>query len=538
MDVADLEIPFTKEKTKRYRLFEILPGFLSWGILLAPFIFSFISARLTALFIIAFLLVWFLRAVGLNVRVLQGWKTLKQHQKLDWNAMIAEIESLQPKDSKQFPAWHYQNIKRLADSPAPLKPSEVVHAIMIPTHNEGRAVLEPTIKKVLESNYDMKKVIFVLAYEERGGEEVEAQAKQLVEDYKKLFKFAIAVKHPKDLPGEVKGKGPNATYAGKYLADYLAEHKIDPNSVMVTTLDADNRPHPNYLAALTYTVAVSPDPLHVSYQPIPMFTNNIWDAPAPMRVIATGNSFWMVIQALRPHMLRNFSSHSQSMQALIDTDFWSTRTIVEDGHQFWRSYFRYDGNYEVYPIFIPIYQDAVLAENYRKTIREQFIQLRRWAWGASDIAYVAEKGYFTRNSKLSKWDLTTKFLRLLEGHVSWATAPLILLFAGYIPELIRPKDYVANQLPFIASNIQTVAMLGIIITLFLSFKALPPKPERYKSHRTIWMIVQWVLLPVTGICFNAAAALTSQTRLMFGKYLDTFDATKKAVRTEDNQTVI
>lgn len=537
MDMRELEIPYAQDKTKRYRLFEILPGALSWSVLLAPFVFSLINARLTALFIIAFFLVWFLRAVGLNVRVLQGWRTLQQHQKLDWLAMVTELEQGKATGTK-YPKWHYRNLERIVEHPVPLKPSEVIHAIMIPTHNEGRAVLEPTIKKVLESTYDMTKAIFVLAYEERGGAEVEEQAKQLVQDYKKMFRYAIAVNHPKDIKGEVKGKGPNATYAGKVLAEYLAEHKIDANRVMVTTLDADNRPHPSYFAALTYMVSVSPDPLHVSYQPIPMFTNNIWDAPAPMRVIATGNSFWMVVQALRPHMLRNFSSHSQSMQALIDTEFWSTRTIVEDGHQFWRSYFRYDGNYEVYPIFIPIFQDAVLAESYRKTIREQFIQLRRWAWGASDIAYVAEKGYFAGNKKLSKWDVTAKFLRLLEGHVSWATAPLVLLFAAFIPELLNPKDYVANQLPFIASSIQRIATVGLVITLFLSFKALPPKPERYKAHRSLWMIVQWVLLPVTGICFNAAAALTSQTRLMFGRYLDTFDATKKAVKTDDNQTVM
>ena len=155
-----------------------------------------------------------------------------------------------------------------------------------------------------------------------------------------------------------------------------------------------------------------------------MFTNNIWDVPAPMRVIATGNSFWNIILSLRQHMLRNFSSHAQSMQTLIDTDYWSVRTIVEDGHQFWRTYFRYDGKHDVYPLYLPIYQDAVLAQNYRKTIKAQFLQIRRWAWGASDIAYVAEKGFFSKN-KVPRFDMWAKFLRLLDGHVNWASAPLL-----------------------------------------------------------------------------------------------------------------
>ena len=194
------------------------------------------------------------------------------------------------------------------------------------------------------------------------------------------------------------------TYAGRELQKYIASTGIKPLDVIVTTLDADNRPHKYYLAALSYLYAATTDPKYVSYQPIPIYTNNIWDAPAPMRVIATGNSFWNIVLSMRHHMIRNFSAHAQSLQTLIDTDFWSVRTIVEDGHQFWRTYFRYDGNHEVYPLYVPIYQDAVLSTTYWKTLKAQFIQLRRWAWGASDVAYVAEKGFFTPN-KVPKLDL-------------------------------------------------------------------------------------------------------------------------------------
>lgn len=530
MNVQDIEIPLNSEKTLHYRLFEILPGALSWSILAAPFLLSLVSARVTALFIIAFFLIWFVRAIGLNIRVLQGWRAVQLHQKLDWLGMLEQMEKLEaPEGEKKYPKWHYQNLEHIKAKPTPLKPSDIIHVIIIATHNESRAVLEPTIQSVIASKFDMKRVIFLLAYEERGGPEVEQQAKKLVADYKDTFRYAEAIGHPADIPGELKGKGGNITFAARKLQKYLKMQAIDPKSVMVTTLDSDNRPHPGYLGALTYTVAASRDPQRVSYQPVPMYTNNIWDAPAPMRVIATGNSFWMVVQALRPHMLRNFSSHAQSMHALIETDFWSVRTIVEDGHQFWRSYFRFEGNYEVYPIFTPIFQDAVLVETYRKTIKEQFIQLRRWAYGASDIAYVADHAFFKKN-KISKSDRLFKFLRLLEGHVSWATAPLILIGAAFIPVLFNPNDYAANQLPLVASRIQTVALFGIAITLFLSLRALPPKPARYKRHRTLFMIAQWVMLPVTGICFNAAAALNSQTRLMFKRYLETFNATKKTVK--------
>src|SRR5690606_1580792 len=139
----------------------------------------------------------------------------------------------------------------------------------------------------------------------------------------------------------------------RQFEQWVKRESIDPATVMITTLDSDNRPHPKYLTALSYLFAATPEPKKAAYQPVPMFTNNIWDAPAPMRVIATGNSFWNLVLSLRPHMLRNFSSHAQPMSALIDTNYWSVRTIVEDGHQFWRSYFRFDGDYEVYPMYLP-----------------------------------------------------------------------------------------------------------------------------------------------------------------------------------------
>ncbi|HYF97090.1 MAG TPA: hypothetical protein VD947_03570, partial [Patescibacteria group bacterium] len=185
--------------------------------------------------------------------------------------------------------------------------------------------------------------------------------------------------------------------------------------------------------------------------------------------------------------------------------------------------------HEVYPIFVPIYQDAVLAEGYRRTLKAQFIQIRRWAYGASDIPYVITKGYLTKN-KIPRWDMLTKTFRLIEGHLSWATAPLLITFAAFIPVLFNPDDIAANLLPNIASSIQRIALVGLLITMYLSFKALPPKPLRYKRHRTVLMVIQWVLLPVTTIIYAASAAINAQTRLFFGWYLDKFDVTEKAVK--------
>lgn len=527
--MTDIEIPYAKDRSWRYRLWEIIPGVISWSILAMPFVFSLINPNLFAVFILAFLLVWFFKGLAMSMRSIQGYKLLSRQQNLNWNLLVDDLEageSVHPHGKN--PKWHLRNLSRLGEYPLFCKPSEVMHALIVTLYNEPREVLEPTIESILKSEFDLKKVILIIAYEGRTGPDIENLAKDIVKKYGKNFYHAEAVKHDVK-PGEVKGKGGNITRSGRWLKEYIKKQKIDPERLVVTTLDTDNRPHHFYLSALTYTFCSTEDPRYVSYQPLPIYTNNIWDAPAPMRVIATGNSFWNIVLGLRPHMLRNFSSHAQSMAALIDTDFWSVRTIVEDGHQFWRTYFRYNGKHEVYPIYTPIYQDAVLADGYRRTLKAQFMQLSRWAYGASDIAYVVSKG-FKKGSKVPKGDLLMKLGRLMEGHISWATASLTILLAPLIPVVIRPDNFVANQLPRMASTIQTVALSGIFVSLLLSLKFLPPRPERYKRRRNLFMILQWGLLPITAIVYNTLAAIYSQTRLLLGKYLDTFIVTEKAVK--------
>ncbi len=534
--MTDIEIPYKEARTKRYRFFEILPGTLSWSLLALPIVLSLINATAAAFFIIAYLLIYFSRAIGVSIRALQGHKIVETHKKINWLQLLDEVEKKEiPKNAKR-PQWHFDNVTRLHKIKHRLKPSELIHVAMIATYNESREVLEPTIQSVLASEYDINKVILMIAYEERGGPQTKKIVEDLIKEYGDKFYYATAVCHPADLPGELIGKGGNITYAARELKKYVEKKKIDPMRVVVTTLDADNRPDKKYFAALSYTYAMTPDPTHISYQPVSMYTNNIWDAPAPMRVIATGNTYWNTVLASRPHVLRNFSAHAQGLKSLIDTDFWSVRTIVEDGHQFWRTYFRYDGNHTVYPIYVPIYQDAVLAETYFKTLKAQFIQLRRWTWGASDVAYFAEKGFFSKNNvpKVDKW---FKFGRLLEGHVTWASGPILLAFAAFVPVLFNPENYAANELPIVVSYIQRIALAGALVSIYICFKTLPPKPARYKRHRTLFMLLQWIYMPVTSLVYSASAALYSQTRLILGKYLEKFDVTVKAVVTEEDGKV-
>lgn len=526
--MTDIEIPLEKDRKGHYRFFEILPGAISWSIIILTIVLSLINSGLMAVLVLTYLMIFFIRALGYDVRSIDGYLTMKKHIKIDWDKLVEDLELRRISEDETIPDWHAANVKRLDSYTKVYKPSNLVHVVMIATVNESEHVLIPTIESVINSSYDSKKLILVVAYEGRAGKEAEDRVKGLIKKYKHNFRDAMCYKHPPNIPNEQIGKGGNISYAARQLREYLLKKKIDPHNVLITTLDADNRPHPKYFSALTYMFCVVPDPIRCSFQPLPMFTNNIWDAPTLMRVIATANNLYYIVQSRRTHLQRNFSAHAQSMQSLIEMDYWSVRTVVEDGHQFWRSYFRYDGDYRVYPLSVPIYQDAVLADGYLRTIKAQFIQLRRWSYGVSDVAYIADKAFFHKNN-IPLGDRLNKFFRTLEGHITWAVGIYLVFGSAFIPHFFHPQNFTANQLPLIVGYIQRVGIIGAFASVYICLVTLPPRPKRVGRHHSVIMVFQWIIAPITGFLFGSMAAFNSQTRLMFKRYLSKFDITEKAV---------
>lgn len=537
----NIELPQGK-RTALYRFFEILPGVVSYAAIILLFVLSFIDPILGAVYLFFIISSTLVKAVAVAYRTVQGYNVVKNAESVDWHKRMNELkkphesfEKLRDVDSKEYNfEQHVSNLKYLAagtcDCP---DPDKIYHAVIMTAYNEGLETLRPSIQAVADTSFSNKKIIFIMAYEERGGKEIEKNVQILKKEFGDVFKDFILSKHPADLPGEVVGKGPNLTYAGQILAEYVEKKRIPIDDVIVTSLDSDNKMAVGYLDSVAYEFVVHPNRQNLSYQPVSLFMNNIWDAPAPTRVIAVSNSFFNVISTMRPHTLRNFASHSQPLKALKAMNFWSKRTIVEDGHQYWRSLFFFEGDYSVLPIRVPIYQDAVLDDSLLKTIKAQFVQVRRWYYGASDIAYVGTR-LFSKKERggMKFWPLFAKFWRLFDGHITLAMMAPIVAFGGWIPMIMNlsSRAMVAHSLPAIVSVVQTIASIGLLITVLVSLRMLPERPEKYRKGKGIFMVLQWILMPVTSIFYQSIAAFYAQTRLMLGCYMEKFDVTKKVVK--------
>lgn len=499
---TDIEI---NRKKKFYRFFEALPGALTWLAFILPIFIAIYHPYLVASFVILYALYWLSKAIVMSVRLVMSYKQYKNNINTNWLEKCHE----------EFPQ-RFQNI---------------YHLVILATYKEELETVHHSVQAITDSHYPGGKIIFVLATEEGDQKNARAIAQALKKEFSNNFCEFMVTEHPMGVVGEVKGKGSNITYSAKKALEFIKTKKINPANVIVTTLDADNRMHPEYLPSLAYHYLSDIDPKHKSFQPLPMYFNNIWRVPLFIRSISVGGSFWQMIESTRPYRMRNFSSHAQSLDALIETNFWSTKTIVEDGHQYWRTYFTFNGNHNVVPLFVPIYQDAVLSPNgYWRTVVEQYIQKRRWAWGCSDVPYVLTN--VIGNRKLPFFDKWQQTFRLLEGHFSWSTTSVLLAFIGWMPNFVNVgfrSTVLSQNFPMIYSRILTFAMLGLIITLTMSTLLLPPKP---KKKGVVWnVILEWILspimLPISNIIFGSVAAIDAQTRLMLGKYLE-FKVTEKA----------
>lgn len=537
----NLEIPRGKRDLK-YRFFEILPGLISYGAIILLFILSLIDPVLGSIYLFIMIASTLVKAISVAYRTVQGYNVIKRAERVDWRARMEDLEDphrayekLRDKNNRSYHfSAHLENLKLMAAMPGEYpNPSKTLHVVIVTAYNESIDVLRPSIEAVKNSTFPSDRVILALAYEQRGGEEMKKTAEKLHKEFKNVFKDFLLVEHPDGIPGEVVGKGPNLTNAGYHVAEYFEKHHLSKENAIVTSLDSDNHVHPKYLDNVAYEFITHPTRQRLSYQPVSLFMNNIWDAPAPTRVIAVSNSFFNVITTMRPHVLRNFASHSQPLQALEAMDFWSKRTIVEDGHQYWRSLFFFGGDYTVLPIRIPIYQDAVLDETFLKTVKAQFIQVRRWYYGASDVAYVGTKLFCKASERpVPFWQLFPKFWRLLDGHITLAILAPIVAFGGWVPMLMNLSSHVmvAYNLPNVVSIVETFASVGLIITILVSLRMLPPRPAKYRKGKSILMVLQWVLMPITSILYQSIAAFYAQTRLMLGKYMEKFDVTKKVVK--------
>ena len=482
-----------------YRLFEIFPAVLSLGTILGVFVFSWLVPSLVSIFVICFCFYYLFRIFYFSLHQVVGYFKVKSHMKRDW---LKELKDIKDKNWK-----------------------DIYHIVILPTYKEGKDIVRESLDSLVSSNYPKEKMIVVLAIEQRAGQEAETMANILSKEYSsKFFKFLISI-HPDNIAGEIGGKGSNAAYAGREVkAKIVDQLNIPYDNILVSTFDIDTKAYPQYFACVTWYYLTEKNPTAASYQPVPVYNNNIWSASVFSRVVSTSNTFWQMIQQERSEKLTTYSSHSMPGRVFFEVEYPSN-VVSDDSRIFWRAYLNYDGNYRVVPIYYLVSMDAVMSTSLWKTVVNQYKQQRRWAWGCVEIPYIMYG--FLKNKKIPFWSKISHIYTIIDGFWSWATVALLLFLLGWLPILLGGEKFnftvLSFNLPILTGRIMTISMVGMVISAILSTVLLPPVPKEMKPLERFFkkssVFLQWVFLPITLIAFGALPALDAQIRMMFGKYM-------------------
>ncbi|MFA5231262.1 MAG: glycosyltransferase family 2 protein [Candidatus Omnitrophota bacterium] len=484
------------------RVFEIMPGSISWGVIISLILLSIKYPVASAIVIISFDFYWIIRTVYLTTLLIMAHHRISCQKGEDWLGRCLSLG--------REKAW-----------------ADLYQLIIFPVYNEGLEVLRPSLAALSASHYPKEKMIVVMAFEERSPH-AHDNALALEKEFSGKFGAYLSTFHPDMLAGESRTKGANATWGALAAKKYIDARGIGCEHVIVSCFDADTCVEPEYFGCLSYHFLTSDKPHQASYQPMPVYNNNIWQAPSFARLVEISSSFCQMIESMRLEKFVTFSSHSMSFKTLVEVDYWPRNMISDDSVIYWKGFLHYNGDYRVVPMYITVSMDVAYSSNIWRTMVVQYKQKRRWAWGVENFPFVVIG--FIKNRNIPLLTKLRRSFHLLESHVSWAVWAVILVVIGPLPIFFGGRLFsqmaIAYNLPKITGLLFQFTLLTSLTWIFLSWTILPPRPKGISWFKNVLLILEWFFVPFIILVLGSSPALDAQSRLMFARYME-FNPTLK-----------
>lgn len=488
------------------RFWEILPGGLAWLVILFPLWGSFFMPKAVAYFVIGFLIFWFYQSFKSAFLGVRGYYQIKKSESLDWRKKYYKEKK------KGWLDWH-----------------KIRHVVIIPNYNESAEKISTTLDALnRQKGIDKDQLIVVLAMEERD-KACRKKAEVLLRKYRDSFGEIIATFHPSNIPGEIKGKASNESWAAKQVKKQLVDKEgYDLRYLTVTSCDCDAQFHPKYFSALTYQFASSPERYLKFWQSPILWYNNLNKVPAPIRVVGIIGNVIHIAHLQDPDgMFFNYSTYSLSFKLLDDVGYWDTDVIPEDWHIFLQSFFAKKGKVSVSPIFLPTSIDAPEGETYWEALKNRYFQCQRHAWGATDIPYAIKQAF--RHPEIPWAIKFVRIFKIIETHLVWSTNWFILTFGALLPTIVNPKfvqTSLGYNLPKFSQIVLTICLLALAIIILVDLRLRPARLKHQNKKQTLVELFQWFLMPIATLFMSVLPGLDAQTKLMIGKRIE-YKVTKK-----------
>ncbi len=483
------------------RLLEAAPGLITWLLLLAPawipIAFGPDGAVAVAVAVLLFDVYWLFRSFFVITGIWRSYFRMRRAMRMDWLA-ICQAEP-------RVEGRHH--------------PLDYWHLCVIPTYTEPYHVLERTLQAIVDARYPKEKKLvgIITRVTDKPGWDNVARLERKFGDQLGGFWH---IKDPME-PPLVPGKSAAMNWGGRFMHATLTGLGYDPARVLLTDLDSDYRVHPQYFAWISHHHAREPLRDTVIWQPIPLFHNNIWEVPTAVRVMSGSTSQWQMYLHSRPHRLVAFSSYTCTLKFCDDVGYWDKDVIPEDSRFYWKAFFTYGERFRVRSVWLPLYGDSPQSRDYASTHLNQYNQIKRWAWGITDVPYVLHR--FFEHPEIPLWLRTRAFLNLFLNHLNWIFLPVFLMFGASVPIWVS-VDFSITELGqnlwHYSSLILTATIATVVFLIVLEHLVLPPKPAHWHPVRKALVYAQFFSYPIVGLMLSVLPALEAHTRLLLGKYLE------------------
>lgn len=490
------------------RALDIIPGALTWLIVLAPFWAGYFLPVPLALAVVGFDCYWVYLSVSTALRGYRSHRRMVEDSAEDWHKRYRAARIFH----STYMDW-----------------DAVRHVVIVPNYRENESILARTLDS-LAAQENAGQIHVVLAMEARDPDH-EEKARRLSSRYGNAVGSISVTVHPAGLPGDVAGKSANEAWAARWVRSTMfGDHGWDLYATTVTSCDADTIFHPRYFSCLTYKFTTDANRYRRFWQSPILLNNNIWESPAPLRVASA-------LQGV--HMLSNLgrrnrvtfpqSTYSLSMKMADDVGYWDPDVIPEDWHMYLKCFFAFRGEVQVEPIFLPTGNDAILSSTYAASLKMAYVQHKRHAWGASDVSYAIIQSAAHPEIPLRR--RARQFAALLGNHLIWSTHWFILSLGWLMPHVIGllfGTGHAPAWLPLTARGLLWLCLVPYVSMFILDRRMRPARPPGWRRWQTAADLAWWVLLPISSLLFSTLPALDAQTRLAVGNRLEYRVTDKKA----------
>jgi hypothetical protein len=494
------------------RILEIIPGALTWSILLLPLTLGFFAPGVVIFVLTFFAFYWFYTVFMGLFHVLIGYKKYKDEMFRNWYKELKELD------------WN--KLKNKKTLPASLK--DLKHFILIPIYAEPYEVLDETFDHIYKSTFPKDKITLVFAVEERNHKRVISDLNKLREKYDKkhLADFMTFV-HPAGIEGEVIGvAGANRNWAARKAVDSIKESGKNLNDYIFTTFDSDTQINPQFLARVAYAYVTTPKRRNRFYETvIHVFDNNTWRVPILNRVSADSITIALMASWSAPsspfvgQLMNTFSCYSVSLKTLIKADFWDPAVGIDDSIFFIRALKALKGDFSGIPMYIPIHLDVAEGSSYIDSHRSMYKQQLRWGWGVIDFPMLIKMF-----PNLKKADIFEKIAHLwvkIELFVVLRTIGFLLVSGLFFLTLVNPTygqmNY-AYSIPKINSVMLGLTFGGFIPVFYIKHKLKRVAPGNWGiTRKVINFAFEYIMLYISMLTFGFFPWIEAQTKLMFGK---------------------